>query len=538
MLVAVLLAFALLSPAVAGAQVVDLLPDVITVRERLFETALDETTRPGRILLRLSSATPNIGAGPLEILPRNVVVDGREKVNQRIYRSDGTWWGREAGTFSFHRRHDHIHFNEWAAYRLREITDDGGVGELVAGGDKTSFCLVDLFVYDASHPNFPSRPGYTSCGHKKQGISPGWGDLYHLSIPGQSIDITEVDDGTYWLEAEVDPENRILEEDETNNVSRVRVAIGPPPPAEPDAYEDNDSFDQADAGEEGAPGSPNLGLVNAPRVIEGLSMEAGDGGDYFRFRTNNPAGAGDYVRVESPFQSTFGDLDLRLYDGDRKRLAFSESFFNFEQISLNNRPAGVYYARVMLDHGEVPAYTFSIEPAGNTPPELELFEPPPAGFTVQRAFETFPVSWIASDPEGDPVAVSLFVDRDGVFDKETQILGGYENLDGEAGIANILTAPLELGEWFVYAQASDGGGITGAWAPGTVTIYVKGDVDFDGQLDQRDFRSLVETLRSNAPPPPGWNVILDMDLDGRLTSKDIPAFRHAMHEQRHGSSAE
>ncbi|MEE9607851.1 MAG: hypothetical protein V3U03_08940 [Myxococcota bacterium] len=140
MLAAASLAAVLLAPALAEAQVVDLLPDVITVRERLFETAIDE--RENQTLLRLSNATPNIGAGPLETLPRDVFIDGREKVNQRIYRSDGTWWGREAGTFTFHRPHDHIHFDDWAVYPVRVIAEDGGVGEVVAEGDKTSFCTA------------------------------------------------------------------------------------------------------------------------------------------------------------------------------------------------------------------------------------------------------------------------------------------------------------------------------------------------------------------------------------------------------------
>ena len=78
----------------------------------------------------------------------------------------------------------------------------------------------------------------------------------------------------------------------------------------------------------------------------------------------------------------------------------------------------------------------------------------------------------------------------------------------------------------------------GAWAPGPVTIYEKGDVDFDGHLHQGDFKRLVRTLTSKQPIPPGWDVIFDMDRDGLLTSKDIPAFRHALHEERRSEDDE
>src|SRR5207249_8772546 len=53
------------------------------------------------------------------------------------------------------------------------------------------------------------------------------------------IDITGLPGGTYILELEVDPENRIAESDESNNITRVLVSFPdcPPPP--------NDEFESA-----------------------------------------------------------------------------------------------------------------------------------------------------------------------------------------------------------------------------------------------------------------------------------------------------
>ncbi len=521
MLAAVLLAAALAT----AAEPEDLLPDMIVVADRLGDIRIDDT-RTDRTLLRLTAMTPNIGRGRLEIRGGTPLSPTRRWVDQRIYRSNGSFRDRRAGTTTFHFGHGHVHFDDWMIYRLRAIEADGGVGAVLAVGEKTSFCLLDLTFYDLS-VGLP--PNYFTCETEVQGITPGFADIYHRELPDQWIEIQDVPDGLYWLEAEVDPEDRILEEDDTNNVARIQVAIGPVPPAEPDRYEDNDSIEQVDGREEAGINSPNLGLVNTRLEIEQLTARAGDS-DFFKFRTNGTGDAGDFVRIEAPHLDS--DLDLALLDSEGSFLGFSINIGNLDQVSLEGIPAGEYYAWVLPFAGENPGYTFIIDPAANAPPELEVLEPAEPGIWVESAFETFPVAWIASDPEGDPVSVSLFIDRDGVLDKETRLLGGYEDLDAAGGGANVNTALLELGEWFVYVQATDGGAIVGAWAPGTVTLYKKGDLNFDARVDRKDFRLLLRAVASREPIPSGWEIILDMDGDGRVTFRDIRGFAQAIREQR------
>ena len=41
----------------------------------------------------------------------------------------------------------------------------------------------------------------------------------------QWIDITGVTPGRYWLEAEVDPENRVIEMNESNNLVRILIDL-------------------------------------------------------------------------------------------------------------------------------------------------------------------------------------------------------------------------------------------------------------------------------------------------------------------------
>jgi hypothetical protein len=205
----------------------DLLPDLIVVEQDLLDH--DLVTDGNRVLLRFSTATANVGPGPVHlvgILPP--LPSGNQRVNQRIFLSGGGFRDREAGQFEFHPTHNHVHVEDWTIYRLREHLEGGEVGEIVVEGEKTSFCLMDSKVHLPELPAAPSAPVYKTCGGTVQGISAGWADLYHKRLYGQNLDVKGLPHGTYWLEVEVDPERRILEEDEDNNIARIPVEIGEP----------------------------------------------------------------------------------------------------------------------------------------------------------------------------------------------------------------------------------------------------------------------------------------------------------------------
>jgi hypothetical protein len=97
----------------------------------------------------------------------------------------------------------------------------------VGTGLKVGFCLADYIRWDPSaNPN--RRYYYEEC--NPQGIQAGWSDIYGSFLDGQWVDITGVPGGTYTLELIVDPDNLIVETDETNNVLRVQVSISPSAP--------------------------------------------------------------------------------------------------------------------------------------------------------------------------------------------------------------------------------------------------------------------------------------------------------------------
>ncbi|MFP6639920.1 MAG: hypothetical protein VCC04_06735, partial [Myxococcota bacterium] len=111
--------------------------------------------------------------------------------------------------------------------------------------------------------------------------------------------------------------------------------------------------------------------------------------------------------------------------------------------------------------------------------------------------------------------VSLFMDRDGVLDKGTMSIGGYQDLYGEDGFTNVNTAGLELGEWFLYAQVSDGGGVSGAWSPGSFFLYEHLEVEID--ILPRSRRNVIPASRRGILPVEirgsSHFDVADVDLD-------------------------
>jgi len=171
--------------------------------------------------LRFSTRTENLGDGPLEIVGGETG-SGVQNVYQHVYRSDGSSYDGFAGQFVWHPEHAHTHFGDYATYTLQPYGAPGGSAR---EGHKTSFCLIDTDLIDGSLPGSPGSPQYTICDTNIQGISVGWGDTYGHYLADQDIDITGLASGDYELKIEVDPKNRLLETDDTDNVSLIYVNL-------------------------------------------------------------------------------------------------------------------------------------------------------------------------------------------------------------------------------------------------------------------------------------------------------------------------
>jgi hypothetical protein len=176
--------------------------------------------------------TFNGGPGPFVIQPVYNPSSGTYQGTQYIYSrsSSGVWTVTQqipiAGAFIFDSDHGHFHF-PFTTYGLYAVASNGGIGAPVALSGKISFCINDSFIYDSSLPNAGQIGNLGSCSDPTtlRGLNIGAVDEYDQTDPGQSISLTGVPDGTYWLKALVDPDNFFVEKAKTNNETDVKLTI-------------------------------------------------------------------------------------------------------------------------------------------------------------------------------------------------------------------------------------------------------------------------------------------------------------------------
>jgi hypothetical protein len=207
-------------------------PDLRTTR-RFLARRLQIVHEGGAKLLRFSNNVRNDGAGPLEVRAQNDPVTDITYAYQRVYTHDpqGNWSvvsETQVGTFAFHESHDHWHLGDFASYALHDVGLRGGVGSVERVGSKVTFCVADSKLMDPSLEHAAGNAVYpaSNCDQNNtQGISVGWGDTYKYTLPDQSLDITGVPDGEYWLVSTADPDDRLAETNEANNAAKLKVRI-------------------------------------------------------------------------------------------------------------------------------------------------------------------------------------------------------------------------------------------------------------------------------------------------------------------------
>lgn len=167
-------------------------------------------------LLSFNTTSWNSGWGPLELIAGKANNRAKkQKVYQRIYYSDGTYYDRLAGDFVWHKLHNHFHFEQYALYTLQPVDAPGASQR---SSQKTTFCVIDTDQIDGSLGG-PENAVYVFCNSVKQGMSVGWGDTYGSYLAGQSIDVSGLPSGRYNLTVQVDPQNRLLELNDDDNSS-------------------------------------------------------------------------------------------------------------------------------------------------------------------------------------------------------------------------------------------------------------------------------------------------------------------------------
>ena len=202
----------------------------------------DETVIGGaRRCLRFSVGPMNVGAGPYEAQfdaasarPNSEgVMEG--PVTQRIFRRDGSYVDRSAGTFIFHETHAHFHVQNMLAYELLRVVDARrGTLEPTGVGRKASFCTLDLMIADFER--FRSEPARYSdedvCFRPPDsdttvvmGVTPGWADVYTWDLPDQYVEFGDNGPDRYVVQAVVDGGNTIRESRDDDNVGYAYIEV-------------------------------------------------------------------------------------------------------------------------------------------------------------------------------------------------------------------------------------------------------------------------------------------------------------------------
>lgn len=210
------------APLQAGSDPAAFLPDLIALPPRQLYIRISPET--GRRELRFSTTIVNVGDGPLDLWGRHDPRSGKTVATQRIATVKGTV-DRLAGSFVYHRGHEHWHFESFTMFELLTLQNDGSLGSVAATTGKMTFCIRDSEHVNPALPHAAPKRVFNGCEQNVQGISVGWGDLYRAKTPGQSLDLRRVPDGVYAIRSTSDPENRLAEKDETNNATTGFVEL-------------------------------------------------------------------------------------------------------------------------------------------------------------------------------------------------------------------------------------------------------------------------------------------------------------------------
>ncbi len=172
-----------------------------------------------------------------------VFVAGHAQLDVEGFRSNGSdtmrayqyFWrnghliGRaRVGTMGF-ANYNAWHFQQFAQYKLLNAHK-----KVVVVSRKIGFCIAPTDGVDMLLPHAVWQPQFTgiagNCGSPTalwvQELLPlGWGDTYFQYVPYQSFEITDLPNGTYYIEIIANPEHLLHEVSSKNDVSLRKVII-------------------------------------------------------------------------------------------------------------------------------------------------------------------------------------------------------------------------------------------------------------------------------------------------------------------------
>lgn len=162
--------------------------------------------------------------------PNEAVMDGY----QYFYENGEVVGKSQVGTLEYDPRngHNHWHFLQFAGYSLLDADEM----EIVKS-KKEAFCLAPTDAIDLTAPGAMMNPTLglsTACGSPtsrwiREILPLGWGDTYFQGLPGQSFNITNLPNGTYYIEVEANPTGSLFEQSDDNNVELREIVLSGKP---------------------------------------------------------------------------------------------------------------------------------------------------------------------------------------------------------------------------------------------------------------------------------------------------------------------
>jgi Lysyl oxidase len=169
------------------------------------------------------------GNSPLDVEGYRVIGTGRMNAYQYFYEHGKIIGKMRVGTMGF-AKYNAWHFQQFAQYKLLNAHK-----KVVVQSRKIGFCIAPTDSVNMVLPQATWQPTYTgifgNCGNPAalwvQELLPiGWGDTYFQSVPYQSFEITNLKNGTYYIEIIANPEHLLHETNTANDISLRKVIIG------------------------------------------------------------------------------------------------------------------------------------------------------------------------------------------------------------------------------------------------------------------------------------------------------------------------
>ena len=187
--------------------------------------------------LSFTASIGNVGRGPLILYAVRADERGDWRVTQRFRESDApTSEVVTPGDLTFGGHgHNHWHVELGASYWISRP----GSTQILRRYEKVGFCFFDQARLVRPPQDAAAVPtfGRRDCDGRdrlqlEMGLSPGWADPYHWTLPDQRLLVSGLEDGVYRLWATADPGGWLRETNEANNLTwvdvRLTLSVTPP----------------------------------------------------------------------------------------------------------------------------------------------------------------------------------------------------------------------------------------------------------------------------------------------------------------------